>query len=247
MEPGEFCMGSRGENEAAPEDCPNLPEDPDAQDDEKPPHRVRITKPFRLARYEVTREEYERFTNDTGKLAPDTSGFGADLQPEQRKRLPVINVTWQQATDYAKWLKEKTGKGFRLPSEAEWEYAARSGSQGVYPWGDSAGETGKYAWFSENSGGTIHPVGEKDPTGKGLYDLAGNVREWVADCNHDSYRGAPAGPEAWDDGTECASGRRVIRGGSWTGDPGYLRSASRYWNTPDFRYGGLGFRLTQDF
>ena len=267
IEPGEFCMGSRGEGEP-PGDCrADTPIDPEAQPDEKPPHRVRIEKGFLLARYEVSFEEYDRFAYDTGRRPPSDSGFAAGLAPETAKRLPVINVSWEDARAYAKWLSQKTGRNFRLPTEAEWEYAARAGTRAPYFWEglpgtacdfangfDRAHEQELKARFSidwaplpcDDPYATLAPVGSFGYNSWHLHDLAGNVWEWVADCYHDSYAGAPPGPAAWTDGMECASGRRVIRGGSWGSDPAFLRSANRNGYTPDNRYYNLGFRLAQD-
>ncbi len=246
IEPGVFCMGSRGKGDP-PGDCTEVPVDPKAYEDEKPAHRVKILEPFLIGRYEVTLEEYERFTNDTQRNPPGDSGFGTGLDNARWKRLPVINVSWQDAQDYADWLSKKTGKIFRLPTEAEWEYAARAGSAAAYFWGEPADQADKYAWYSRNSGGKAHPVGEKLPNQRGLYDTAGNVWEWVADCYHESYRGALAdGRTAWEDGNGCDSGQRVLRGGSWLNVPVYLRSASRFRITPGFRDSLVGFRLAQD-
>ena len=179
----------------------------------------------------------------------------------------MINVSWEDARAYAKWLSQKTGRNFRLPTEAEWEYAARAGTRAPYFWEglpgtacdfangfDRAHEQELKARFSidwaplpcDDPYATLAPVGSFGYNSWHLHDLAGNVWEWVADCYHDSYAGAPPGPAAWTDGMECASGRRVIRGGSWGSDPAFLRSANRNGYTPDNRYYNLGFRLAQD-
>jgi hypothetical protein len=138
---GEFCMGSRkNETDPVAEACRHIPVDPDAQDDERPLHLVRVAKPFRLARHEVTIEEYTRFLNDTrSNFTGDDGGFGAEQQvkPEDRGQMPVINVSWEGANAYARWLSEKTHaeKPYRLPTEAEWEYAARAGTVESRYWG----------------------------------------------------------------------------------------------------------------
>ena len=260
-------MGSRSEGEP-PGDCQaDTPVDPEARPDEKPPHRVRIEKAFLLAKFEVSFEEYDHFAYDTGRRPPSDSGFAAGLAPETARRLPVINVSWEDARAYAEWLSQKTGRRFRLPTEAEWEYAARAGARAPYFWEGSPGSACDFAngfdraheqelksrfgiyWAPlpcDDPYPTLAPVGRFRPNSWGLHDLAGNVVEWVADCYHDSYAGAPPGPAAWTDGTECASGRRVIRGGSWDGKPGTLRSANRTRISPDSRLDGLGFRLAQD-
>ena len=266
IEPGEFCMGSRGEGDP-PGECPDAPVDPEAQDDEKPVHRVKIAKPFLLARYEVTFEEFDRFVYDNldkGLRLPSDSGFGAGLDPEQRKRLPVINVSWQDARDYAAWLSGKTGKDFRLPTEAEWEYAARAGTLTPRPWEggleaacghanvlDSRHVAELKARFGitwdnfpcEDAYATTAPVGSFQANAFGLHDMLGNVWEWLQDCYHENYNGAPADGTVWEK-KDCS--QRVIRGGSWGDDPADLRSANRHGCDPDARSDGLGFRLVQD-
>ncbi len=264
-------MGSRGEGDPEVAECPESPVDPEAQADEKSLHKVKIAKPFWMAKYEVTFEEFDRFVYDNldqGIRLPSDSGFGADLSPEQRKRLPVINVSWQDAKDYAAWLSEKTSKQFRLPTEAEWEYAARAGTVTPRPWKggletacdyanvlDSknvdalkrAGHSITWANFPcEDPYAFTAPVGDFKPNAFGLHDMLGNVWEWVEDCAHDNYEGAPIDGAAWEvaQGGEC--GPRVIRGGSWLSGPVYLRSALRYWNDPGDRSTDLGFRLVQD-
>ncbi|MCA1852444.1 MAG: formylglycine-generating enzyme family protein, partial [Beggiatoa sp.] len=112
--------------------------DEEALGSERPPHEVRITKPFKLGRYEVSFEEYDRFAYATNRRPPSDQGFGAGFSEAKRKRLPVINVSWEEARAYAAWLSEKTGKKFRLPTEAEWEYAARAGTTTRRYWGDTA-------------------------------------------------------------------------------------------------------------
>jgi len=215
------------------------PEDEDeASSDEKPAHRVVFGKPFAIGKYEVSFAEYDKFAYDTNRRPPGDQGWGGG-------RRPVINVSWEDAVAYAQWLSEKTGKRYRLPTEAEWEYAARSGGK-KEKWAGTSDENalGDYAWFGTNSGGESHPVGEKKPNGLGLYDMSDNVWEWVADCDHDNYKGAPEDGSARDSGS-C--GLRVLRGGSWYNyGPGYLRSATRYGNFPVSRHDGLGFRLVQD-
>jgi formylglycine-generating enzyme required for sulfatase activity len=277
---GRFCMGSRKPGAPAPVDCPELPEDPEAQSDEMPARRVQVPA-FRLGRHEVTAGEFRRYVKSMQARGreidwnDDVRTVNA-LPPGERglkERLPAVNVTHAEAVAYAEWLWEETGRQgpkYRLPTEAEWEYAARAGTTTRRWWGDDpkheeacahanvldrkaqaalresdresfACETDGYVWSAP-----VGHFGNKGANGFGLQDMLGNVWEWMADCWHDSYRGAPAGPEAWTDGTKCASGRRVSRGGSWNSDPGRLRSANRYGFTPDYRYDDLGFRLAQD-
>jgi formylglycine-generating enzyme required for sulfatase activity len=268
IEPGEFCMGSRGEKDPKAAECPDMPADPEAQDYEKPLHRVKIAKPFLLAKHEVTFEEYDRFVYDNldqGMRLPSDSGFGAKVSPEQRKRLPVINVSWQDAKDYAAWLTRRTGKRFRLPTEAEWEYAARAGTLTPRPWEGGLEAACRYAnvldsehvddvkaagysitWDNfpcpDNYAFTA-PVGSFEANAFGIKDMMGNVWEWVEDCYHENYGGAPASGTTWE---EMDCGLRVVRGGSWLNVPWLLRASFRYWNGPDYRYFDLGFRLAQD-
>jgi formylglycine-generating enzyme required for sulfatase activity len=224
IEPGTFLMGSaEGEGYA----------------DERPRHEVRIARPFGMGRYPVTFEEYDAFAKATKRDLPGDQGWG-------RGRRPVIIVSWGNAVAYAQWLSEQTGRRYRLPSEAEWEYAARAGSQTRWSFGNEEGELGKYAWYSENSGRQTHPVGKKEPNPWGLYDVHGNVWEWVQDCWHESCQGAPNDGNAWLEAGGGNCGRRVVRGGSWYDDPGTLRSATRTRLETVARISDLGFRLAQD-
>ena len=164
-----------------------------------------------MGRYEVTFAEYDRFVSATGRESPDDRGWG-------RGRRPVINVNQADAKAYATWLSAQTGKTYRLPSEAEWEYAARARTRTRYSWGDSIGcDQARYGRreggeCSDSWDGTV-PVGSFEPNAFGLYDMHGNVWEWVADCWHDNYEDAPTDGSAWTTG--CDSARAVLRGGSW--------------------------------
>ena len=143
------------------------------------------------------------------------------------------------------WLNDRTGGGYRLPSEAEWEYAVRAGSTTKYSWGDAIGSNRANCagcgsrWDSQQTA----PVGSFPANAWGLHDMHGNVQKWVADCWNDSYEGAPTDGSAWMDG-DCSL--RVVRGGSWFNAPWYLRSALRNWFPRASRLGDLGFRLAQD-
>ncbi len=211
--------------------------DGEGEKEEHPQHSVTV-KGFQMGKYEVTFEQYDEFARATLRTLPQDQGWG-------RGRRPVINVSWEDAKAYAQWLSVKTVKPYRLPSEAEWEYAARANSTTAFFWGSDESGAKDYAWFSENSEDKTHPVGEKKPNGS-LYDMAGNVWEWTADCWHESYKNAPSDGDAWkaSDGGECA--RRVVRGGSWSYDPPYLRTADRLRNSSDAAIDSLGFRLAQD-
>jgi len=208
---------------------------------EGPFHTVTIPKPFAIGRYEVTFDDYDQFANATNRQPPVDRGWG-------RGRRPVINVSWDDANAYAKWFSEQTGKHYRLPSEAEWEYAARGGKETAYWWGNDLikGMANCDGCGSRWDGEQAAPVGSFKPNAFGLYDTAGNVWEWVQDCYHDNYKGAPSDGTAWEpeDPTQCT--RRVIRGGSWLHLPRDLRSSSRDRYKPDYHSYSIGFRLVQD-
>ena len=158
------------------------------------------------------------------------------------ERNPVGWVSWKDAKEFAHKLSARTGKEYRLLSEAEWEYMARAGSTTKYPWGnDISSLRAKY-----RGSGRIVPVGSYAPNAFGVYDTVGNVSEWVEDCWHDRYRGAPTDGSAWMTGGEC--GRHIIRGGSWLDKPSFVRSAIRYGYSTDgwAPYRG-GFRVARTF
>jgi formylglycine-generating enzyme required for sulfatase activity len=157
----------------------------------------------------------------------------------------VINVSWKDAVAYAEWLSKQTGKRYRLPTEAEWEFAARAGTTTSYWWGDEVVENRANCrgCGSQWGGEQTAPAGSFKPNPFGLYDTAGNVWEWVQDCWHDSYKGAPGDGSAWE---EEGCGQRVMRGGSWGNGPEDVRSAGRSRNYPDSRSIHVGFRLAQD-
>ena len=207
--------------------------------DEGPVHTVTISRPIAMGRYPVTFEDYDLYVSAMGAERPDDEGWG-------RGRRPVINVSWRDAKAYAAWLSEPTGKRYRLPSESEWEYAARAGTETAYSWGDEIGvnRANCRGSGSEWSGRQTSPVGSFEPNAFGLYDMHGNVREWVEDCWHDNYEGAPSYGRAWTSGGD--SSKRVVRGGSWNYGPRDLRSAYRSWFTPSGRNSYIGFRLVQD-
>ena len=206
---------------------------------EGPAHRVEIGEPFAVGAYEVTFEEWDACAaaGGCGGYRPGDQGWG-------RGKRPVINVSWEDADSYVSWLSRKTRKQYRLLSEAEWEYAARAGTRTRYWWGDEIGsgrancEGCGSRWDDEQ---TV-PVGSFRANGYGLYDMHGNVWEWVQDCWNDNYRGAPTDGKVWKSG-DCS--RRVVRGGSWYGNPRYLRSASRSRDVSGVRGSYLGFRVAR--
>ena len=203
---------------------------------EKPTHKVRISRPFAIGQYEVTYAEWDRCV-ETGacRYRPERQGLPDDA---------IGNLSWDDAATYLKWLSEKTGQVYRLPSEAEWEYAARAGSGKRFWWGDEAG-SGKANCSDCGSGTNGQPaaVGSYTPNAFGLYDTAGNVAEWVQDCWNESYLGAPVDGSAWMKGN-C--GLHGLRGGSFGNKATYVRSSSRFRYDSDVRYEANGFRVLRE-
>ncbi len=213
-------------------------------DREKPVHTVAISQPFAVSKYEITFEDYDRFTYPN---KVDDEGWG-------RARRPVINVTWNDAKEYVAWLSSQTGQTYRLLTEAEWEYAARAGTSTKYHFGNRESQLCSYANFydttagdddapcSDGVGKQTAVVGRYAANAFGLHDMHGNVWEWVEDCWNDSYSGAPSDGSAWLRGN-CE--RRVVRGGSWDNFPWNLRSAYRIRFSSGSRYGSDGFRVAR--
>ena len=200
-------------------------------DDERPVHHVTISESFYLSKYEVTQKQWYEVMED------NPSHFKGD-------DLPVENVSWHDVQEFIKRLnKKETTDKYRLPSEAEWEYAARAGTTTRYSFGDDDSKLGEYAWYSENSGDKTHPVGKKGANPWGLYDMHGNVWEWVQDKWHDTYDDAPADGNVWVDGVSVS---QVFRGGSWFGPSGSCRLARRADGGPSDLDLDLGFRLIQE-
>ncbi len=206
----------------------------DGDDDEKPVHRVSI-KQFAMGKYEVTFAEYDQFAEATSRNKADDSGWG-------RGNRPVINVSWDDAVAYAEWLSQQTGKEYRLPTEAEWEYAARAGTDTKYWWGNDIGSN-KANCYGDRCGDRFEytsPIGSFTANPFGLYDTVGNVYEWTCSEYENEYSGKEK---------QCISKNRarlpVIRGGSWLNVPRGVRAASRYWGSHDYRNSGVGFRLAR--
>ncbi|HOX39522.1 MAG TPA: formylglycine-generating enzyme family protein [Candidatus Brocadiia bacterium] len=209
---------------------------PDTYEWERPRHRVRITKPFWMGVTEVTQAQYEAV------MGKNPSSFkGADN--------PVENVNWDNAVEFCRRLTEKdansgVGAGlkpapiFRLPTEAEWDYACRAGNPGEWCFGDNEAMLGSYAWCNANSGLATHPVGLKMPNAWGLYDMHGNVWEWCSDWFGDYPSGFVTDPTGPSSGSS-----RVLRGGSWNHNPRYARSSSRNRFTPTAADANYGFRV----
>lgn len=222
---GNFVMGS------------DLKQDDMARETETPAREVSIATDFEIGVCPVSFDEYACFTRAANIDLPDDRGWG-------RENRPVIKVSWQDATDYCKWLSEETGLRFRLPTESEWEYACRAGSITRYWWGD---ETGKRNANFDGSGSEwsdtqTSPLKSFKPNPFGLYDTSGNVWEWVEDTWHDSYKGAPADESAR---VAADSGARVLRGGSWFNGAIRARSAARFRNHRNTRRSIIGFRLAR--
>jgi len=228
----------------------------DGLNDEKPVHQVCVNN-FYIGKYEVTVGQYLKFAKETGSHYPEWLESGSKYNidtgtDDYYKKVgmsrtadnyPIVGVSWNDADAYAKWLSRKSGKTYRLPTEAEWEYAARSGGRSE-KWSGTSSESslGEYAWYDKNAGGKTHPVGQKRPNGLAIYDMSGNVWEWCADWYGEKYysqssRDNPRGPSG-DSG-------RVGRGGSWDVNASYCRAANRSGGTPGYRRGYLGFRLAR--
>ena len=214
---GEFIMG---ENEG----------DKFANDTERPAHSVKLSVPFALGKFSVTVGEYRRFKSDHSI--------------QDAGSLPVVRVSWEDAVAYCSWLSEQTGRRYRLPSEAEWEFACRAGSRTPFSCGDEISPNDANYFYDEN--GTRVGLSHRTPAGHfpanrfGLHDLHGNVCEWVADSWHAGYIGAPADGTAWN---VVGDERRVIRGGAWDYLPRLLRSCWRDWRLANQLADNIGFRV----
>jgi formylglycine-generating enzyme required for sulfatase activity/dienelactone hydrolase len=205
---------------------------------ERPIHQVKVPA-FSLARHDISFEQYDQFAQATGRPLPEQRpGAG-------RGSLPVVNVAWPDLHAFIAWLNQSSGRKYRLPSEAEWEYAARAGSSTAYPWGNTfdhgkanaGGKNGADQWEA------AAPVGSFPPNAFGLYDMIGNVWQWTQDCSNLNYRNAPADGSAWTTG-DCSN--HLVRGGSWIQDPTGLRVSLRLWYTQGQIYQTVGFRLAED-
>ncbi len=230
VEGGTFSMGSN-----------------DGERDEQPVHSVTV-RSFYMSKYEVTFEQYDEFCEATGRDKPDDESWG-------RGTRPVINAEWYDAVEYCNWLSEKEGltpvysgsgdnissnfdaNGYRLPTEAEWEYAAKGGiNKDSYTYSGS-NTAGDISWYWDNSGSETHPVGGKSPNSLGLYDMSGNVWEWCWDWL-DYYNTSLVDPKGPDSGIN-----RVLRGGSWYFITDFLRCAYRSGINPSNTFNDLGFRV----
>jgi len=255
------------QNENVFRDCPDCPEmikisagsfdmgssnsEHDAQNNEFPRHKVSIGS-FAIGKYEVTVGQFAAFVRESGYdagancnlyyISGRADGSWRDPGFHQDAKQPAVCLNWNDAQAYAQWLSNKTGKKYRLPSESEWEYAARAGGAAARSWGDDVGRSKANCvgcgsrWENKQTS----PVGSFAPNAFGVYDMLGNAMEWSEDCLHDSYNGAPNTETPWVT-SDC--GRRVLRGGSWIHSARLARSAARYWSDPAFRSYFTGFRL----
>jgi formylglycine-generating enzyme required for sulfatase activity len=235
---------------------------PESVSDEAPQHRVTL-RSFAIGKYDVTRGEYAAFVRETGYSAGD--GCFESSMPKANRRAdarwqspgfnqtdrdPVVCISWQDARAYISWLNAKISGAastqyngpYRLPSEAEWEYAARAGTTTRFWWGNDDGTAVDHAWFKNNSDGHSHPVGNKDANAFGLYDMVGNVWQWTDDCYAESYTKAPIDGTANESPNGCM---RVDRGSCWLYPSWLLRSATRERNPADFRDVIMGFRVVK--
>ena len=211
--------------------------DKECYEDEKPAHSVQLTQGFWMGQTEVTVEAFHFFSQAKAVRTP----------PEQKgNKFPVTGVIWDEADAYCKWA------GGRLPSEAEWEYAARGGTTGI-----RYGDLDAIAWTSANSRNAVHEVARKKPNAYGLYDMLGNMWEWTADWYGARYYDQsptvdPKGPPIGDTLVDKARGAngdvptRTLRGGGWRGFPGVARASYRYWFVPSLRVANIGFRCVAD-
>ncbi len=288
---GEFLMGSDESPESLARAYPQLPRERfELLQDEGPVHRVRITKAFWMGRHEVTVGQFRRFVEASGYVpeseADGTGGYGwrADYNPSTTRRgdafegrdkryswrnpgfpqgedHPVVNITWNDAEALAAWLTKTEGRRYRLPTEAEWEYACRAGTRTAFSSGDApetlAGAANvfdqdaavnwpqwqRYALAAHDGHAFTAPVGSHAPNAFGLYDMHGNAWEWVSDWHDEQYyaRSPLVDPKGPAEGSV-----KVRRGGSWHTWPLYARSAYRNWNSPQTRYTLVGFRLVME-
>jgi formylglycine-generating enzyme required for sulfatase activity len=206
---------------------------------ESPVHRVAIEKPFYLGRYPVTQEQWQKV------MGNNPSYFKGEKRP-------VENISWAESRTFFQKLNaleraDENNCFYRLPTESEWEYAARAGTGTSYFFGDDESKLTEYAWFLKNSGLETHPIGMKKPNPWGFFDIYGNVGEWVQDEYHISYKGAPEDGRAWESLFPSLSiPVRIRRGGGWNGNAGSCRSAERLFAPQDQRLNSLGFRVVRE-
>jgi formylglycine-generating enzyme required for sulfatase activity len=225
--------------------------------DERPVHKVSIKESFYIGRTEVTVRQFRAFAEATGyKTQADRGNWGYNYawgftivpgrgfnwhKPKfpQTEENPAVCISWNDAVAFCSWISKETGRHFRLPSEAEWEYACRGGKD--FDYAENPNEAG---WYRDNSGNKTHPVAQKKPNDWGLYDMHGNAWEWCLDVWHSNYKGAPTDGSPWltEDYLPRIAIRRVLRGGAWCRRDFELNASYRYRGTQDFRSDGSGFQ-----
>ncbi|SFV51137.1 serine/threonine kinase [hydrothermal vent metagenome] len=211
----------------------------DGDRNEKPVHEVTIDYDFEIGKYPVTFEEYDYYCQETGEAKSSDNGFG-------RGKHPAINVSWNDAKNYAKWLSEKTGKNYRLPTEAEWEFVARAGTTTKWSFGDNENDLKEYALYDINSSFKTHQVGVKKENQWGVFDMYGNVWEWCEDDYVNSYKITPKNEIAHKEKSGFllkVLDKKVLRGGSWCNLAYVCCSAYRFSSHPYSRGIDIGFRL----
>ncbi|MDX1253059.1 MAG: formylglycine-generating enzyme family protein [Gammaproteobacteria bacterium] len=244
---GSFLMGSCQPTTATGKDSKNHAStgcsgpDLDALINEVPRHRVSVPG-FQMSKDEVTLGQFKRYiiaTDNTDLVTDDFMKHNA-----HGDTAPVVHVSWNEAKSFIAWLNKSKPENdhgtYRLPSEAEWEYACRASGNHTYCGGNNADAV---AWHKVNSGGHQHPIGKKGANVFGLYDMSGNVWEWAEDCYHDNYDGAPTDGSPWT--IPCSKSGRVLRGGSWSNDAKTVRTAVRINATSVIRSNNIGFRLAR--
>ncbi len=223
---GEFMQGVSGDQDA------------EAIESERPAHRVKISKPFYIGVYEVTQKEYRAVMSE--------SPWTGRLYVQDGDAIAASYVTWEDATAFCNKLSQREGRTYRLPTEAEWEYACRAGTKTVYSFGDKEARLGEFGWYTENADDAgekfAHLVGQKPPNPFGIYDMHGNVYEWCQDVFDEKAYGK-RGILTVDPLVTSGSQNRVNRGGSWKAAARLARSSCRTWNSPGYSLFDIGFRV----
>lgn len=223
--PGKFLMGSPANEEGR-------------SDNEGPQHEVTISQAFYMGKYAVTQAQYEAVMGYNRSHCRESVGFLGLGGKKTVANLPVENVSWDNTQDFCRKLREETGKRVRLPTEAEWEYACRAGTRGLFYSGDNEGNLASVAWYRDNSGNTTHPVGQNGANAWGLCDMHGNVWEQCGDWYGPYAAGVCTDPTGPANGAD-----RVLRGGAWHCSPPFCRSAYRFYPLPFVGLYGHGFRV----
>lgn len=213
--------------------------DPDATTEQMPKHQVEIEE-FEIGKTEITLGEYKEYIKDTGQNNILTDEFIE--KNHQGDDAPVVMISYNDAIKYIAWLNENFDGTFRLPTEAEWEYACKALNDNKFCGSDIADEV---AWYKQDGAAKQRPVARKKPNAFGLYDMSGNVWEWTSDCYHFTYKNAPTDGSSWNE--NCQSEANMVRGGSWnSGNTHDIKSTTRYSINKNERYDFMGFRVVRD-